>query len=167
MEQSVIGLTVWRSRPTVKGDQTKELIEEEAADGSRQSVERTWERLAADTPLVPGEKLRLGIESVSHEGYLYIVNREKYADGTFGQANLIFPSLRTKNGENFVRPGNLTFIPPPPRFLRVEPKNSSGKKMLGEEVIFIISPVEIIDRSLFDVKPLQLTAEQVSGWENK
>jgi hypothetical protein len=49
----------------------------------------------ADT-IADGDRLYLGIESLTGEflpdkgGYLYVINREQYADGTFGRDHLIF-----------------------------------------------------------------------------
>lgn len=165
-EPAVLGITVWRLRADGKGDPSKDLIEEGSQVSSRLDAQKT-ERLATGTRLAPGEKIRLGIESISHSGFLYIVNREVYDGGTKGQARLIYPTLRTKNSGSFVQPGNLIFIPPAPRFFTVTPKKVSGRNTLGEEVIFVISPRELIDPDLLSEKALVMTDDQVLEWEQK
>ena len=54
-----------------------------------------------------GKELIVEWHSNAHvfDGYLYVINREQYADGTFGRARLIFPTLLTYNGNNRVKPG--------------------------------------------------------------
>ena len=75
-----VGVTIWRFRPATSADKTKELVEEEDAQPTQWSLER----IAEGTLLAPGQKVRLGIESLSRDGYLYVIDREQYADGSFG-----------------------------------------------------------------------------------
>jgi hypothetical protein len=42
------------------------------------------------TPLSPSQKVRLSVESLSRDGYLFAIDREQYAHGTFGDPVLIF-----------------------------------------------------------------------------
>ena len=44
-------------------------------------------------------------------GYLYIASREVYADGTRGDAYLLFPSRRIRAGSSKVNPGELVEVP--------------------------------------------------------
>src|SRR5437867_180490 len=81
-----------------------------AQDDDGSEVEWTPERIEEDTPLNPGDKVRLSIESLSRAGYLYVIDRAQYADGTLGEPLLIFPTLRTSN-KNRVKPGRLIYIP--------------------------------------------------------
>src|SRR6478672_8020359 len=105
-----VGLTIWRFRPATAADKTKELVEEEDAPSTQWSLER----ISEGTLLVPGQKVRLGIESLSRDGYLYVIDREQYADGTFGDARLIFPGARTLEGGNRVKAGKIIYIPAAP-----------------------------------------------------
>lgn len=79
------------------------------------SQEMAAERIA-DT-IADGDRICLGIESLTGEflpdkgGYLYVINREQYADGTLGRARLIFPTLRTYAGANRVKPGQPIVLP--------------------------------------------------------
>ena len=72
-------------------------------------TEWTPERIEADTPLKVSERVRITVES-PRAGYLYVVDREQYADGSLGDAYLIFPTTRTRDGDNKVRPGKLIDI---------------------------------------------------------
>jgi hypothetical protein len=44
------------------------------------------------------------------EGYLYVIDREQYEDGTLGEPVQIFPTTRTRGGDNSVKPGSLIEI---------------------------------------------------------
>jgi len=101
-----IGVTVWRLRPSQSSDVGARVV---VLDGLRQT-EMTPERIEADTPLNIGDRVRLTIES-PRPGFLYIIDREQYADGSFGEPMLIFPTLHTRGGDNRVAPGRLIDIP--------------------------------------------------------
>ena len=77
---------------------------------SSQSSQWTPERIEVDTPLKVNDRVRLSVES-PRDGYLYVIDREQYADGSLGDAYLIFPTRRTRGGDNRVRPGKLIDIP--------------------------------------------------------
>jgi AAA-like domain len=65
------------------------------------------ERISANAPLSTRDRVRFTIE-VSRQGYLYVFDREQYADGTFSVPHLIFPR---RYGDNRVSPGMLIGIP--------------------------------------------------------
>lgn len=81
-----IGITLWRLRPPM-------LSNEEA--GSTRVKRITAERITPNTPLFVGDRLGFSIET-TRLTYLYVINRARYADGTFSDPHLIFPI----NGEN-------------------------------------------------------------------
>src|SRR6266542_1588467 len=89
-EGEMIGLTIWRLRPSRPADtrDARLLLEE----GSSKEVEWTPERVEADTIFAPGERVRLSIET-PRDGYLYIIDREQYTDGAVRDPYLLFPSL--------------------------------------------------------------------------
>ena len=51
-------------------------------------------RARTDSELPERSKVRLGIES-SRDGFVYVIDREAYADKTTGPPQLIFPTLHT------------------------------------------------------------------------
>ncbi len=101
---SVVGVTVWRLRPSKKTD------DEEVRQIIHQQGEWTPERVTGGSPLTEGSRIQLTIES-PRSGYLYIFNREMYADKTFGEPYLIFPTLRINGGDNKVSAGKIIEIP--------------------------------------------------------
>src|SRR5215207_2888781 len=103
---TVVGVTLWRLRPASRSDAGERLI---VHDGE---ATKEWlpERISANTRLVQGDKLRITVEAV-RAGYLYVIDREQYADGTLGEPYLIFPTTRTGGGDNQVAIGRLLKIP--------------------------------------------------------
>src|SRR5205085_12633483 len=96
-ECAQLGLTIWRLRPVRRTDAGARIIVQEA----EQTLEWTPERITADTPLRPGEHIRFNFEA-PQAGYLYVIDRERYADGSLGEPFLIFPTTRTRGGDNKV-----------------------------------------------------------------
>lgn len=162
-EFAQVGVTAWRFRPATARDKTKELIEEE---GNETASEWTLERISDGTTLQTGQRVRLAIESLSRSGYLYVIDREQYADGTFGDARLIFPTKRTRDGNNEVKAGQLIYIPPPPRSFRVRP-GQAEKPPVAEILTLLVSSQPLIDHAQLGDRAMLLTREQVEGWEKQ
>lgn len=162
MEEALLGFTVWKIRPATKDDPAKELIEEKT-NGKIQSSEYTLERMLTETPLKTGERVRLSIESLSHSGYLYVVDRELYDDGSFSTPKLIYPTLRSRNRTNPVGAGNLVFVPEGTRSFRVAPRQTV-KKQTAEVLTIIISPKVLVDPSFLQMEAIDLPVEQFSEW---
>jgi hypothetical protein len=158
-----VGVTLWRFRPSTSGDKTKELVEEE---GESEPTQWSLERMEAGTLLAPGQKVRLSIESLSRDGYLYVINREEYADGSFGDARLIFPTKRTPEGANRVKAGKMVYIPGPPRYFRIKP-SSSPKGHVAEVLTVLVSPTPLIDPNQLANTAITLPKETVDGWEKQ
>lgn len=159
MVTAEIGLTIWRYRMAAGRDRTKELVEED--DG------QDWvlERIAEGTPLMPGQKVRLSLESLSKIGFLYVIDREEYADGTFGEPILIFPTQKSIDS-NKVEPGRLVYVPSTSGRLRIKP-SQSAKTHIGESLTIIVSPKPLIDDSQLQPGTMKLQREQFDQWVNK
>jgi hypothetical protein len=156
---SNVGLTIWRFRPATAADRTKELVEEE---GDTPAGEYALERIEEGTLLAPGQLLRLSIESLSKDGYLYVISREQYSDGSTGEPRLLFPSKT--NGANQVKAGKLVYIPNPPRRFRIRP-STSQKNHVAELLTIIVSPKPLVDAA--SVSTTAVTRAQVDGWEKQ
>jgi len=110
--------------------------------------------------------VRLTIES-PREGYLYVVDRDLYADGKMGDAMLIFPTRSMRKGNNQVRPGRLIDLPEQednPNYFTAKPSRSApGSEQVGEMLTVIITetplPLTIGDQ------PLLISAVEVAKWE--
>src|SRR5262249_20799468 len=88
----LIGLTVWRLRPAAAKDarELPRLLAQKKDDKSGEKTgELLAERISAETPIREGELVRLGIE-VPRDGasYIYVIDREVYADGSMSDPYL-------------------------------------------------------------------------------
>jgi hypothetical protein len=157
---SMLGITVWRMRPAEAGDEVR--LEE----GDKVV---TPVRVKSDTPLREGDRVRLTIEAPK-DGYLYVIDRERYKDGTMGDPILIFPTRRLLDGDNAVNEKVVVEIPGigdnPPFFTlkRSRPDHEA-------EMIFVL----ISKDPLPDIRigrnasptPVKLSEEQVNDWMSK
>jgi hypothetical protein len=155
-----IGVTIWRLRPSRPADKGARVL---MLDGLKQA-EWTPERIEADTPLRIGDRVRLSIESPT-PGYLYIIDREQYADGTMGDALLIFPTLRTRGGDNRVEPGKLIDIPAQEdqySYFTAQPGGDRRDQIA--EVITIVVLSQPLNLQIAD-QPLKISRKEIAGWE--
>jgi Domain of unknown function (DUF4384) len=159
-EGEMIGVTIWRLRPSKQGDgqEARLLIEE---DGGKQKAEMTLERVESETIFSPGDQVRLAIES-SRDGYLYVIDRELYADGTSSDPYLIFPTLKNRNGDNSVRAGKVSELPEGSVFT-LKPKR---KDYAGEKLTVIITPQPLKEVSA-GPREVKLDGALVEGWEKQ
>jgi hypothetical protein len=136
------------------------LIHEDTGD-----VEWTPERVAAGSALSEGQKVRLSIES-AEPGYLYIIDRDQYADGTSSPPTLIFPTLKIRRGAGRVTPGMVVEVPDAednPPYFRVK---RSRPDQISEVLTILVSP-KPIPGLVIGEKPLRLTDAQVTSWEKQ
>ena len=156
---TVVGVTLWRLRPANRSESGERLIVHD------ENATSEWipERISANTRLAQGDKLRISVEAV-RAGYLYVIDREQYADGTLGEPYLIFPTTRTGRGDNQVAMGRLLEIPAqddsPPFFTM----RKSRPDHVAEVVSVLVSPTPLEGVQITD-KALKLTNEQVAEWE--
>jgi len=155
-EEAMLGLTVWKVRPASESDEAKGLIEEES--GSKIALERR----ESETPLEIGDRIRLTVETLSRKGYLYVVDRELYSDGTYSSPKLIYPTQKTIRRNIAISPGNLIFIPETRNFV-VEPV-PGGKNQIAEVLTVIISPKILIEDSMLKQKAIDLPPAQFADW---
>lgn len=146
-----LGVTIWRLRPARPTDTgTRQLLREKSG-----ATEWIPERIEADAMIRAGDRVRLSIES-PRTGYLYIVNRDEYADGRSGAMNLIFPLA---GEDNRVYAGRLIDIPSPESSMKASPAaNQSG------EVLSIIVSNTQLNLPLSD-EVLPITRAQLTQWE--
>jgi hypothetical protein len=157
--ETVVGVTLWRLRTPRRSDSGERLI----VHDDNATTEWVPERISATTRLGQGERLRISVEAV-RAGYVYIIDREQYADGTLGDPYLIFPTKRTGGGDNQVAIGRLLDIPyqddSPPFFTM----RKSRADHVAEVLSVIVTPTRLEDVTITD-KALKLTDEQVASWE--
>ncbi|HET8647493.1 MAG TPA: hypothetical protein VFO85_18490 [Vicinamibacteria bacterium] len=154
---SFVGVTLWRLEPAAEG--TRALTVE--GEGRR------WAPMRAEvgTAIPEGQHVRVAVEA-SRPGFLYVVDRERYADGTTGDPVLVFPTRRIRGGENAVRPGKVVEIPDhgdqPPYFtLR---RSRAGHE--EEELLLLVAPEPLAEVTVGqDAQPL--ARAQVEEWERR
>jgi hypothetical protein len=159
-----LGLTIWRLRPATATDANVRIIVQKETE----SVELIPERVPANAPLRIGENIRFSFES-PQPGYLYVIDRELYADGSLGEPLLIFPTLRTRNGDNKVEAGKLIEIPAQedrPNYFTLQVSRLNHVGQAGEVLTVIVAP-KPLEGIAIGAKPLSLPNEQVQQWEQE
>jgi hypothetical protein len=153
-----IGVTIWHLRAPKKVDTGARLL----LSGDEQ--EFVAQRASTDIPLQPGARVRLSIES-ARNGYLYVIDREIFANGNTGPASLIFPRRNMRGGDNKVRPGQLIDIPgqvDEPNYFTARP---SRRDQSGELITVLVTakplPLEISDART------RIPALELAEWERK
>ena len=160
IQSEEIGVTVWRLRPSQTGDTGGRVLVQE---GLKQS-QWTPERIEADTPLNIGDRVRLTVES-PRPGFLYIIDREQYADGSLGEPMLIFPTLRTRGGDNRVEPGRLIDIPAQEdQYSYFTAQPAGDRRDQVAEVLTIILVPQALPLQIGQ-QPLKMTSTQITSWE--
>ena len=159
---SFVGLTLWRMRRSLGTDPVRfrGLVH---PDDIGDTEEWTPERVSLANPVRPKELIRISIES-ARKGYLYVIDRDSYPDGTSSPANLIFPTNRLRGGDNKVEPGKPIEIPDaddkPPAFRLVKTRPDQTAVLLT----IIVAP-EPIPGLVIGNASQKLTDEQVKAWE--
>jgi hypothetical protein len=163
-QDAVVGVTFWRLRAPLPADDPSSrllVLEEGAATQS----EFTAERIEADAPLTAGDRVRLSIE-VPRSGFLYVLDREQYADGTLGPAYLLYPNWQTQPGANTVAAGKVIEIPDQkasPNHFRLR---RSRADHVGEVLEVLVTPKPLEGVS-FGKQPEPLEEKRVAEWERE
>ena len=160
-----IGVTFWRMVPETKsapGDKVtaRMLVQESGADN-----QYTPQRVAAGTFFRTGDKVRLSFET-PRTGYLYVIDREIYADGKVGEPYLIFPTRSARGGDNRVQPGWVIDIPGQSDRVPFFTLQSPNPNWRGELLTVIVSPAPLSDIGMPD-KPSPISPALVAALEDK
>jgi hypothetical protein len=148
---------MWRLRQARAKEQGARLLDISAPDGA-------WvpERVAAESPLAEGERVRLSVQT-PRDGYLYIFDREQYADGTFSDPYLIFPLSITRQGDNRVRAGAVVEIPAqtdPTPYFTLRPSSAA---QTGEVLTIIVTSKPLAGFPL-EARPVRFDGQQIAAW---
>ena len=109
--------------------------------------------------------MRLSFESPAG-GYLYVFDREIYADGTVGEPYQIFPTMLARSGNNRIQAGSLIDIPAQSDGSPYFELKSSNSNWRGELLTIILSPEPLADIGMPD-KPSPISAAIIGALEDK
>jgi len=156
-----LGVTIWRLRPSTGDEPGARILVQE------QTGTTTWipERVSSSTNLKAGDRLRLTFES-PEQGYLYVIDRERYTTGERGMPFLIFPTTRTRGGDNRVAPGKLIDIPGQddrPSFFTMRKTRAD---QVEEEITVLLTP-KLLEGVEIGPAALELSSGQVAVWEKQ
>jgi hypothetical protein len=157
-KESVVGVTIWRLRRSAPSDEVRQLVHNEKG-------EWTPERISANAPLKEGQHVQITIEA-PREGYLYVFDREMYADKSLGEPYLIFPTTDIRGGDNKVAAGRVIEIPdsedkPPYYTLKGNRADYRG------ELLTVLITDEPLAEVAVGPGALKLPSEQVQAYEQK
>jgi hypothetical protein len=157
VEGEMVGVTIWRLRATKAADaqESRLLLEED------EKSEWTLERVESETVFAPGDRVRLSIES-PRNGYLYVIDREQYTDGTMSDPYLIFPTLRNRNGDNSVKAGKVIELPGKTAF-RLSPLRDD---YAGEALTVLVTSEPLADVTV-GPRMVKLDPALVARWEKQ
>ena len=148
-----LGITIWRLRPAQSTDTgTRQLIRDDKSGATTLWIP---ERVASDTLLHAGDRVRISIES-PRDGYIYVIDRDELADGRVGAINLIFPLA---GEDNHVYAGRLIDIPSPESSMKANPAPNQS----GEVLSIIVSDKPLTLPLTNEVLPI--TRTQLREWE--
>jgi len=154
-EFAKLGVTIWRLQ---KAEGSKGM--------EQQGEEAKLEQVESSQELSVGSAVRIGVESLGHDGFLYVVDREQFADGTYGAPLLIFPTKKTREGNNHVRAHQLVLIPRPPSYFKIT-ESTTGKKQTAEVLTMILSPTPLELPVPLGDKAITLSDSLFKSWENR
>ena len=154
-----LGVTFWRLRPP-HGDEDDAPTFPVVVGKRRERW--TAERVASTTNFKKDDLVRFTVES-PRTGFIYIVDREFYTDGATGKPQLIFPTLKTRGGDNSVTQGTLIEIPPNNEESSYFVVDSERKDYAGEELYVIISPTKLPNIKL-ELKEQFLPDKTLNKW---
>jgi len=169
-----VGITIWNLRPSHPQDSPGSRLLVYDLTRNRDE-ELTPVRMNGETPVSEGQKIRLSVES-ARAGYLYVVDREQYSDGTYSDPYLIFPVMAIRGGRNAVGPGRFVEIPAAeerPSYFTFHRNFAAGAKDAGKgleqvrEVLTILVTPRPIEGLHIGNSALKLKAEEVAEWEKK
>src|SRR6266576_2516262 len=148
-----LGITIWRLRPADGEAGGRALIREKGKAG--------WvaERVEGDTTFREGDHVRISVES-PRAGYLYVVDRDLFSDGTAGGAMLIYP---WSDADNQMSPGRLVDIPAQEDDPSYFTARITSSNQVGELLTFIVTSSPL-DLPIAD-KPFQIATGQMRNWE--
>jgi hypothetical protein len=155
LDKLQVGITIWKLQ---RASAIHSNIGQSLKEDSRGQYEWVARRVEADTQFREGDLLRVSIES-PRIGYLYVVDRDWFTDGSSGETNLIFPA---RGEDNRLEPGKLITIPAENQ----APFKTSPKVSQAGELLTIIITSAALPLPL-SKNPLPISSQQLAQWEDR
>jgi len=162
-EDSEIGVTLWHLRPARSDDpiEIKELVQP-----TKGATKEEWtpERITSNAALEEGQMVRLSIESL-RTGFLYVINRAKYKDGSYSDPYLIFPTKQIYGGNNKVEVGRAIQIPGPEEepFMLQRDRSRGDDLQVSEELIILVTSQPLQSFLVAPTGRQKLTSQSVAN----
>jgi len=161
----VLGMNLWHMRLADPASPVKiRGLEHKSLD---KTGVRDWtpERMTLDDAIAEGELLRLSFESAS-VGYLYVIDRDVYKNGTKSAPTLRFPTKQLLGGDNQVGPGETIQIPNPKDRPSAFTVALTRTDQTGIQVTLILSP-KPLPEIIVPEKALPLSEALVARYEQQ
>lgn len=162
-----VGVTFWKWRSARPTDNGIKRLWHNNVTGLEELLTPT--RISVTDPVRLGDRLQISVESPK-TGNLYIINRTQYDDGSTSSPQVIFPTTRTRGGDNRVTAGRLVFMPDnedDSPFFVLEHTGTGQNKSVGEILDVIVSERPIPEMSNIGRLALTLPNELVDVWGKK
>ena len=162
--ESTLGLTLWRLRPEEVAEANDKTIGRILVAVGNEKKSWIPERVEANTTFAIGQMVRLSIE-IPRNGFLYVIDREQYTDGSFGQPFLIFPQ---KANEHAVTAGSVIEIPNQQSetfAFRFDPPKENARPLAAEMLTLLVTPKPLTELNAFIGTANPLDAALVAKWE--
>lgn len=166
-KDSVLGVTVWLLTDSPDDKDGARILRPKTG----RPTNYTAKRVETTTKFTVGQRLRLSIE-IPRNGYLYVIDQEKYEDGALSKPHLIFPVIPGEN--NFAQKGRVFEVPTAgdDSSLTVELLDESGNRTVVAEVLtFLVTAKKLLNvpkpillsNGEYDIIPLNPV--MVAEWE--
>ncbi len=176
MTYVTVGFTLWRIHVANDAQSKDPKVQKEHMSWDEQDHEVVVTRMSDVNPIPDQELIQMTIEYLPSGGeveanrarYLYVINREQFSDGKLRNARLIFPTLKTYDGDNRVLPGKTVTLPNPERPFIISRAVSQGPQV-SEAYTIILSPVSLnseLPQPLSN-KAMNLSEELLATWEKR
>lgn len=167
-----LGLTLWRVREATPIEMRDGKTVTEKMMWQKQQHEVVVTRVPDESPVKSGDLIQMTLEYLpdadkrtNRVGYLYVINCEQMADGSWQNAKLIFPTRNTYRGENRLLSGQTVTLPDPNRPFVITRSNSAAAQQY-ETYLIIISPVPLDNELPEDIaaKAMSLSPQLARQW---
>jgi hypothetical protein len=155
-----IGITIWRLRASTGSDSGPKIPVHEGGGITLW----TPERARAGSSFKVGDRVRLSIES-PRAGYLYVIDREQYADGTLGEPSLIFPTLLARGGDNRVSAGVLVEIPSQDDAIPYFNLTQHRDNLIGDLLTILVTSQPVKGITITN-KQFKVPEDEMTQWES-